>query len=87
MKQLVMLAGFAVILLGLGGCGQQNEKISGQPLTPPGGQELQSKPQEEVLPKVWDGEPPDEGRYLIFSQTRPKPVRSLNLWLGYGKQK
>lgn len=84
MKQLVMLAGFAVILLGLGGCGQQNEKISGQPLTPAGGQELQSKPQEEVLPKVWDGEPPDEEAIPDFfpdqTQTSAFPESMVGVW-------
>jgi hypothetical protein len=84
MKQLGMLAGCAVILLGLGGCGQQNEKISGQPLTPAGGQELQSKTQEEVLPEVWDGEPPVGEALPDFfpdqTQTSAFPESMVGVW-------
>jgi len=44
-----------VFVLAFWGCEQQDERISSQPLTPAGGQELESKTQEEVLHEVWQG--------------------------------
>jgi hypothetical protein len=49
MKQLVVLAGCAVFLLGIAGCGQQSEKISGQP-------QLESKEtKDDVFPEFLVG--------------------------------
>ena len=68
MKQL-MVFGFAVILLGLAGCGRQSVKISSQP---------------EVLYEVWDGEPPDEEAIPDFfgdqSQRSAFPESMVGVW-------
>lgn len=76
MKQLVILVGCCVALLGLAGCGRQNEKISNQP-------ELESadRTQQEALGEVWDGEPPDDEVLPDFfgdqpaTRTADKPQR------------
>jgi len=76
MKQLVVLAGYAVFLLGIAGCGQQSEKISSQP-------QLESKIGEEVLYENWDGEAYEDPFPDFFgdqSQRGAFPESMVGVW-------
>jgi len=65
MKRLVVLAGCAVILLGLAGCGRQNERMSNQP-------QLESEIPEELLYEAWDGESTGEVFPDFFGDQRQR---------------
>jgi hypothetical protein len=77
MNKILVMLGCFVFVSAFGGCGRQGGKISSQP-------QLQSKTQEDVSPKVWDGEPPANDALPDFfgdqSEKSAFPESMVGVW-------